>query len=106
MLSKYRAAKRQGFTLIELLVIITIIAILAAILFSVFQKVRENACRPLCQSNEKQIGLAFIQHTQDADGGIGSFKPSIMRPDAWGLLRSRAVEFPPGLYDIRMAQTS
>ncbi len=59
--------RAQGFTLIELLVVIAIIAILAAILFPVFQKVRENARRTTCTSNEKQMGLGMAQYTQDAD---------------------------------------
>jgi prepilin-type N-terminal cleavage/methylation domain-containing protein/prepilin-type processing-associated H-X9-DG protein len=59
--------KRKGFTLIELLVVIAIIAILAAILFPVFARARENARRASCQSNLKQIALGFKQYIQDYD---------------------------------------
>ncbi|MDF2440355.1 MAG: hypothetical protein JWN98_1339 [Abditibacteriota bacterium] len=58
---------RRGFTLIELLVVIAIIAILAAILFPVFARARENARRSSCQSNLKQVGLGLLQYRQDYD---------------------------------------
>lgn len=58
---------RRAFTLIELLVVIAIISIIAAILFPVFQQVRENARRTACLSNGKQIGLALTQYIQDSD---------------------------------------
>lgn len=56
---------RAGFTLIELLVVIAIIAILAAILFPVFSRARENARKIQCLSNMKNLGLGFAQYLQD-----------------------------------------
>lgn len=59
--------KKRAFTLIELLVVIAIIAILAAILFPVFGRARENARRTSCMSNMKQIALGWMMYSQDYD---------------------------------------
>ncbi|MCX6360739.1 MAG: prepilin-type N-terminal cleavage/methylation domain-containing protein [Armatimonadetes bacterium] len=59
--------RRGGFTLIELLVVIAIIAILAAILFPVFARAREQARKTTCLSNLKEIGLSALMYVQDYD---------------------------------------
>lgn len=59
--------QRDGFTLIELLIVFAIIATLAAMLFPVLSRARENAQRISCQSNVKQIALASAQYAHDYD---------------------------------------
>ena len=43
--------RKAGFTLIELLIVISIIAILAAILFPVFNNARKKALQTRCTAN-------------------------------------------------------
>ncbi|MCX7598826.1 MAG: DUF1559 domain-containing protein [Armatimonadetes bacterium] len=75
---------RRGFTLIELLVVIAIIAILAAILFPVFARAREKARQASCQSNLKQIGLAWLSYATDYDGYFPrSITPCAGSPPEW-----------------------
>ena len=59
--------RRQGFTLIELLVVIAIIAVLAALLFPVFARARMASYKAVCQSNLRQIGVAFSMYEADYD---------------------------------------
>lgn len=58
----------RGFTLIELLVVIAIIAILAAILFPIFGRVRAMGRAADCLSNLSQIGKALKQYCSDSNG--------------------------------------
>ena len=58
---------RNGYTVIELLVMLSICAILAAVLLTVFSRPRENVHRASCPANLKQIGLGFLQYAQDHD---------------------------------------
>ena len=57
-----------GVTFLQVVVVLAIIAFVAAVLFPVFQKVRENPHHGSCASNMKQLGLAMTQYEQDADG--------------------------------------
>ena len=89
----FLSRRKSGFTLIELLVVIAIIAILAAILFPVFARARENARRASCQSNLKQIGIGFAQYTQDYDEKLpyivmSDYNQGASALSSWGLTTS------------------
>lgn len=85
---------RKGFTLIELLVVIAIIAILAAILFPVFARARENANRTTCSSNLRQLGQACMMYAQDYD----ELLPLGDDPIFWDFYQNPKLEFAKALY--------
>lgn len=61
-------SNRYGFTLVELLVVITIIALLAAIIFPVYGHAKERAKRYGCINNSRQLAAALEMYAQDHDG--------------------------------------
>jgi prepilin-type N-terminal cleavage/methylation domain-containing protein len=70
--------RKEGFTLVELLVVISIIALLMAVLLPALNKAREAAKRVVCASNLKQIGVAIIAYSADTDllPFYGGYDPS------------------------------
>ncbi len=89
--------QHYGFTLIELLVVIAIIAILAAILFPVYSRVREKGRQTSCLSNVRQLGTAIQQYVQDYDG-----QTPLCKYDPTGNIGSAAKNLP--FWGLELAQ--
>ncbi len=60
---------RRAFTITELLVAMTILVILAAVLFPVFQSARASVDRSSCASRMKQVFLAVTLYQNEYDDG-------------------------------------
>lgn len=60
---------RRGFTLVEILTALTIVVVLAALLFPVIAGARKKAFEPADISNMKQLYTAFVMYEEDS--GVG-----------------------------------
>ena len=60
--------KKREFTILELLIVITVIAILAAILLPALLNARKKAKMITCINRQKQIATAFQMYSSDFDG--------------------------------------
>jgi len=96
---------RAGFTIIELLVVIAIIAILIGILIPVLSKVRERGRIAVCQSNLRQLCVAWTSYATDHFGEIvvpfGWANRTNDNSSLYGYLRNFKVTFCPTYPDNR-----
>jgi prepilin-type N-terminal cleavage/methylation domain-containing protein len=70
----------RGFTLVELLVVISIIAMLIALLLPAIGRSREVARRSLCSSNERQIAIAIQMYADSNKSWMFAHWNSIVTP--------------------------
>jgi len=88
MYREFGNSEKRGFTLVELLVVISIIALLLAILMPSLQRAREEARAVVCGNNVRQLGMAWRLYAVDNDDWfpIGLFwfaSESTGKPMAW-----------------------
>jgi len=68
--------RSPAFTLVELLVVVAILAILAALLFPVYERIRLQGEMSKSMSNLQLIGRAFHLHANDHNGLIPTYRPT------------------------------
>lgn len=74
---------RGGFTLIELLVVIGIVAVLAAIMFPVLGKIKNQSMSTVCMSNLKTIHAGTMNYAAEHNGTIPASYVSGPTQDYW-----------------------
>lgn len=66
----WKLPRRSGFTLVEILVVVSIIALLIAVLLPGLRRAREQAKLAVCASNLRQIGTCIHLYANENSGYI------------------------------------
>jgi prepilin-type N-terminal cleavage/methylation domain-containing protein/prepilin-type processing-associated H-X9-DG protein len=64
---------RQGFSLIEILVVTVILVVVTSILLTVVSMARGGAKKTQCMSNLRQVGVGYLNYSQDYSGMLAPF---------------------------------
>jgi prepilin-type N-terminal cleavage/methylation domain-containing protein len=97
--------KRKGFTLVELLVVISIIALLMAILMPALAKVKQLAHRMVCGTNLSGIGKSMIMYSTDNHEEYPIAGDRIPQP-TWGTTAAWQAQFRPDVWTSTASITS
>lgn len=93
--------RAKGFTLIELLVVITIIMILAGILFPVFARTREKAWQATCNAQMRQLYIAMRLYVDDNGGRFPRGRAAFLNvPPVRGYTQYTGVSYPGSIYTV------
>ncbi len=77
------AATRHAFTLIEVLVVITIIAVLAAMLLPALDKARMRGKQIACLNHLKQLAMCAHMYAADNSGKLVENLPAPLNTNSW-----------------------
>jgi prepilin-type N-terminal cleavage/methylation domain-containing protein/prepilin-type processing-associated H-X9-DG protein len=86
--------RRAAFTLVEMLVVISILAMLATLLFPVFASVRARARTVTCQANLQQLLLSLQNYEAEHQSLPCGFEPGRAPPPPGGYQGNPAFDFP------------
>lgn len=93
---KKRKSIRSGFSLMELLTVISVIAVLMAVLTPSLVKAKKQARAVLCLSNTRQLGIAFLCYGLDYDDyAMPNYDP-LTNTYWWGQLGTSGIDHTKG----------
>ncbi|MCG3146682.1 MAG: hypothetical protein PCFJNLEI_00116 [Verrucomicrobiae bacterium] len=81
---KKRPLFQRGFTLVELLVVVTLIAVLAALLMPALATAKARSKDAQCANNERQLGVGFSGYLNDNNGAYPYANPECACTNAPG----------------------